>query len=110
MELKRAQRNENICWRGLVLAGTGMDFNRLNLKNSDFAESDLDGANFKFSNLKGANLENSDCVRTDFTGSDLRGAVLEGACFDGAILVGTHINKDQKQYFTRGQLKEMRIS
>jgi len=80
--------------RAMVLPGTGIELEKVDLRGADLAGHDLSRFCFAGSNLEGANMTGCDLTGTTFSGAILKdanmtGATLTGADFNGAELSGT---------------------
>ena len=80
--------------RSMILPGTGIELEKVDLRGADLAGHDLSRFCFAGSNLEGANLTGCDLTGTTFSGASLKdanmtGATLTGADFNGAELPGT---------------------
>jgi Pentapeptide repeats (8 copies) len=79
--------------RAMILPGTGIELEKVDLRGADLAGHDLSRFCFAGASLEGANLSGCDLTGTTFSGAslkdaDITGATLTGADFNGAELPG----------------------
>jgi hypothetical protein len=72
--------------RAMVLPGTGIELERIDLRGAELGGHDLSRFCFAGANLDGAVLTGCDLSDATFTGATLRNAVLTGATLTGADL------------------------
>lgn len=77
--------------RAMVLPGTGIELEKVDLRGAELAGQNLSGFCFAGSRLDGAILTGSDLTGTTFAGASLRNADLTGAALTGADFTGTDL-------------------
>lgn len=70
----------------------GACFTRTALTNSNLMEVKGKGADFRCADLSYSDLRDADFTDADFAGADLTGANLRGTCFDNARMTGITIS------------------
>jgi len=78
--------------RSMILPGTGIELEKVDLRTADLAGLDLGGFCFAHSNLDDAVLTRCDLSHTTFTAASLRNADLTGSTIVGADFAGAQLS------------------